>query len=191
MVLFASLLWPTFFMGVSLPLLARALTEDLDRAAVRIGQLYGFNTLGAAAGALVSTWLLLPRVGFGGALWIGGATNLVCALMVLTWLRDAPRAAAAAPRQPRAGSTPAIAGQWRPAFMGWATLFGLSGFLALSLEIVWFRLLGVIVKSTAFTFGDSGCPRSWRARSSRIRARVFRGRRCCWRTSPEESPARC
>jgi predicted membrane-bound spermidine synthase len=29
----------------------------------------------------------------------------------------------------------------------------LSGFLALSLEIVWFRLLGVMVKSTAFTFG--------------------------------------
>jgi MFS family permease len=35
----------------------------------------------------------------------------------------------------------------------WIVIYGLSGFLALSLEIVWFRLLGVMVKSTAFTFG--------------------------------------
>src|SRR5687768_3041133 len=46
-ILFVSLLWPTFFMGVSLPLLARAMTEDLGRAPERIGQLYGLNTLGA------------------------------------------------------------------------------------------------------------------------------------------------
>jgi hypothetical protein len=33
------------------------------------------------------------------------------------------------------------------------SLYALSGFVALSLEIVWFRLLDVAVKSTAFTFG--------------------------------------
>ena len=37
-------------------------------------------------------------------------------------------------------------------FPVWAALFALSGFVALSLEIVWFRLLGVILKSNAFTF---------------------------------------
>ena len=35
----------------------------------------------------------------------------------------------------------------------WASMFGVAGFIALSLEIVWVRLLGVMVKSTAFTFG--------------------------------------
>jgi len=35
----------------------------------------------------------------------------------------------------------------------WAALFALSGFCALSLEIVWFRIIDVAVKSTAFTFG--------------------------------------
>ena len=39
-ILFVSLLWPTFFMGVSLPLLARAVTPGLDRAAATIGALY-------------------------------------------------------------------------------------------------------------------------------------------------------
>ncbi|HET9857394.1 MAG TPA: hypothetical protein VFP99_06120, partial [Chthoniobacterales bacterium] len=37
-VLFCSLLWPTFFMGVSLPLLAKALTRDVREAAPTIGR---------------------------------------------------------------------------------------------------------------------------------------------------------
>src|SRR5262249_37859531 len=35
----------------------------------------------------------------------------------------------------------------------WLALYALSGFVALSLEVLWFRLLDVAVKSTAFTFG--------------------------------------
>src|SRR5260370_31426036 len=35
----------------------------------------------------------------------------------------------------------------------WMSLYALSGFCALSLEILWFRLVDVAVKSTAFTFG--------------------------------------
>src|SRR6185436_11665931 len=43
----------------------------------------------------------------------------------------------------------------RPALSlgSWSGLFALSGFCALSLEIVWFRIIDVAVKSTAFTFG--------------------------------------
>ena len=32
-------------------------------------------------------------------------------------------------------------------------IYAFAGFLALSLEIVWFRMLGVMMKSTTFTFG--------------------------------------
>ena len=38
-------------------------------------------------------------------------------------------------------------------FPSWLVMYGVSGFLALSLEIVWFRLMAVMLKSTAFTFG--------------------------------------
>ena len=41
--LFVSLLWPTFFMGVSLPLLARGLTHEIEAAAGTVGALYGIN----------------------------------------------------------------------------------------------------------------------------------------------------
>jgi predicted membrane-bound spermidine synthase len=40
-ILFVSLLWPTFFMGASLPLLARALTRHIDAAGIDIARLLG------------------------------------------------------------------------------------------------------------------------------------------------------
>src|SRR6267378_1503610 len=85
-VLFSSLLWPTFFMGVSLPLLAKALTRDVVEAGPTIGRLYGVNTLGAAAGALVTTWILLPQVGLDQALKIGAALNFACAGVLVLFI---------------------------------------------------------------------------------------------------------
>ena len=81
-VLFVSVLWPTFFMGVSLPLLARAATPSLRAAARTVASLYGWNTLGAAAGAIFTTWILLRRFDFETCLQIGAAINLSCAMLV-------------------------------------------------------------------------------------------------------------
>jgi spermidine synthase len=63
---FFSLLWPTFWMGISLPLLARGVMRGIDGAARRVGLLYGLNTIGAAAGAFATTWILMPRTGLEG-----------------------------------------------------------------------------------------------------------------------------
>ncbi len=82
-VVFAALIWPTFWMGMSLPLLARAVTSTLTGAATRIGVLYGLNTLGAAAGAFATTWMLFPRAGLAGSLWIAVAMNVLAAFAAL------------------------------------------------------------------------------------------------------------
>jgi len=166
--LFASLLWPTFFMGASLPLLARALTDRIDRAASAVGALYGINTVGAAAGAIVATWALLPAFGLGGSLRLGAALNAACALLMVpaAWGMKEQRERAPVRRCEGASEGATCEGATVPAegeliepshprtpFRIWAAIYAFSGFLALSYEIVWFRLLGVVVKSTAFTFG--------------------------------------
>jgi spermidine synthase len=147
---FAALLWPTFWMGMSLPLLGRGVTDAVHGAARRVGLLYGLNTLGAAAGACATTWILFPRLGLDGAVSVAAALNVIAAATALALRRGAPvTAAAAAPPPPvSAGAAPAA---WP--FAAWAALYAIAGFQALSLEIVWFRLLGVMVKSSAFTFG--------------------------------------
>ncbi len=158
-VLFSSLLWPTFFMGVSLPLLAKALTRDVADAAPTIGGLYGVNTLGAAAGALVTTWILLPQLGLEQSLKIGAALNFGCAGALLLFgismrkqPETSPDAVDSRPSSPDLSysRTPEAAGF---TFSTWLLLYVLSGFIALSLEILWLRLLTVTLKCTAFAFG--------------------------------------
>lgn len=157
-VLLISLLWPTFFMGVSLPLLAKALSSDVRAAASVIGGLYSVNTLGAGVGAIVTTWVLLPLLGLENSLRASVILNFGCAVIV-TFLVLAVRdeigptsVAVAASFTAREGEQATIETR-RFGFGTWLLLYCLSGFIALSLEILWFRLVGVILKSTAFTFG--------------------------------------
>jgi spermidine synthase len=150
-VIFASLLLPTILMGGSLPLLARAMTDRLDHAASTIGNLYGLNTLGAATGALVATWWLLPTFGLEESLRIAAMVNAACALVVLP-LAFASATAANTGATPAAEAPRASVAAF-PTFAAWVAIYAFAGFLALSFEIVWFRTLGVMMKSTAFTFG--------------------------------------
>src|SRR5260370_3200651 len=158
-VLFCGLLWPTFFMGVSLPLLAKALTRDVGDAGQRIGRLYGIHTLGAAIGALVTTWILLPQLGLEQSLKVGAALNFACAGVLVLFIISVRK-------QPEAGSVTTELRQQEPnpslpqtaestgfTFGTWLLLYVLSGFIALSLEILWLRLLTVMLKCTAFAFG--------------------------------------
>jgi len=149
---FAALLPPTLLMGMSLPFLVRATVTRAGDAGRTIGWLYGVNLLGAAVGAFVTPWVLIARYGIRGALLVAAGANLTVALgaFALSLMRGADVAGAREEERVPAASPDAPGG--RP-FALWIALYGLSGFLALSLEIVWFRLTDVAVKSTAFTFG--------------------------------------
>jgi spermidine synthase len=152
-VLFVSLLWPTLFMGMSLPLLARALTRSIEVAAPTIGGLYGLNALGASAGALLTTWWLLPALGLAGSLRISAAINIIVA--VVAFFASSLRVAESVPSRVVAAPETVGTGAARETvpYVAWLAIYGVSGFLALSLEIVWFRTISVIAKATAFTFG--------------------------------------
>ena len=158
LVLFVSLLWPTFFMGMSLPVLARAMTRRVQGAAQLVGALYGVNTLGAAVGAMATTWLFMRHLGFEQTVRVGAMLNLCVALGALAVLRTG----VGHPHRDgepvdTATASPAAVLPDRPVdhvrFGLWLLTYAISGLLALSFEIVWFRLLGVMLKSTSFTFG--------------------------------------
>ncbi|MEQ1750119.1 MAG: fused MFS/spermidine synthase [Prosthecobacter sp.] len=152
LVLLLSLLIPTFLMGVSLPLLARAMIHDLPEAAVKTGWLYGVNTLGAAMGALAATWMLMPQHGIEGSIYRAAMLNALCALVVvpLVLCRHKPVPMNTAP-EPSAVPPSILEAPWN--LKRCLLIYALSGFIALALEMVWFRLLGGMLKSTAFTFG--------------------------------------
>ena len=151
-VLFVSLLIPTFCMGMTLPILAKTFTAKIEAASAIIGYLYGVNTLGAAVGALITPWVLLRNFSFVDILQIGAALNAVCAIGALVlWWWAGPESEPA-PAENKKDQPPATSEASRFPVRVWMLIYALSGFIALALEIVWFRLLGVLQKSTAFTF---------------------------------------
>jgi len=147
----STLLVPTFFMGLTLPVLSKAVTPSLEGAAHKIAGLYGWNTMGAAVGAWLGSSVIVRSFGYERSLWFGAVVNAGCALgaLLLVRLADRPRAAPVGAESPRSPAAAAHAAwSWRT----WLVVYFLSGFLALGLEMVWFRVLGVLLKSTAYTF---------------------------------------
>ncbi len=147
---FLTLLLPTALMGMSLPLLVRGCVRDAALASRTIGNLYGVNVLGAAAGALLTPWVLVRLLGLRGAVFSAAAANAVVGLGAL-WL------ARLSPEEDPPERERAPGGDGEPAgahpFALWLGLYASSGFVALALEMLWFRLVDVAVKSSAFTFG--------------------------------------
>lgn len=153
LVLFLSLLIPTFLMGMTLPLLSKALIGPLEKAAETIGALYGLNTLGAALGAFITGWVLIRSFGFVTTLHIGAAINFFCAfgaLLVLGYSKSVPENEEMDYLYDSELTEYADTSSF--SFPAWAAIYALSGFLALALEIIWFRLVGVMLRSTPFTF---------------------------------------
>jgi spermidine synthase len=155
-ILFTVLLWPTFFMGMSLPLLARAISDDEQTPARWVSGLYGWNTLGAACGSLFAVWVLFRLTDFRTAIWVGALLSFCCALAAVGFARHV---AALQGRIPSPAMSPSIGEHElrQPSefpLAAWIAIYGLSGYVALSLEIVWFRLLGVLIKSNSMTFGN-------------------------------------
>jgi len=151
---FMALLLPTTIMGMSLPFLVHAAVRESATASRTVAALYGINVIGAGIGALVTPWILIHRYGIDGSVQFGAAGNLVAGLSVIALGVSGSRIASPQPPDEpvqRAAASAEPAGQ-RP-FALWMALYGLSGFCALALEILWFRVVDVAVKSTAFTFG--------------------------------------
>jgi len=143
------LVFPTFLMGASLPLLSRGLVLGSAGAARTVATLYGLNTIGAGTGAIVSVWYLVGSLGIAGTIRLGSLLNLLAGIGALLISRRVTEDGEDAREEAVFAAEPATSF----GLATWALLYGFSGFVALSLEILWFRALDVMIKSSPYTFG--------------------------------------
>jgi spermidine synthase len=145
----ALLAGPTILMGLSLPLVAKGLVARRADAGPLIGRLYGLNTLGAAAGAATTGWLLLGTAGFTSTVRVAGALNLMAAGLVLAvpYLTGGSSGDGATPAS-RFAPLAAEAGRVWP----WYVLYAFTGAVALGFEIVLFRLVDAALRSNSYSF---------------------------------------
>jgi spermidine synthase len=146
-IIILALLPPTALMGMSLPLLSRIVVDTIEGASTRIGWLYGLNTLGAAAGALLTGWILIGTLGFAVTVYVAAIINF---LVGGTALLASGGLSSLRPGVSR--MTLRNDGETRHRLFLWSLMVFVSGFLIISLEIVWFRVLGTLMQSNAYAF---------------------------------------
>lgn len=139
----SSVLLPTVAMGAALPLLAFALqTVNKGRSATP-GILYGMNTLGAVIGAIGAGFLFIPKLGMQGTLVVAilfGLTAIGIALLIEV-----------SPRRKFAGYHPREL-PTNPRQGAFIVSLLISGACALGYEVVWTRILILIIGSTTYAF---------------------------------------
>jgi len=138
---------PTFLMGATLPVMSRIVVESNAAIGERLSALYGIDTLGAGFGALLTSYLLIGWLGLDGACFAAAAVNAALAASVLLLVRRR-----AAPATADTGADESTGAPAPPPKLVLFLAFG-SGLVALGYEIVWYRLLGVILHGTVYVFG--------------------------------------
>jgi spermidine synthase len=148
---FAVLLLPTSLMGATLPLIIRSAVAQEPRIGARIGLLYAINTTGAIVGALVAGFYLISEVGVQRSFVLAATTNVLIGMAALAAAYVLPRAdTGSAPDAPApAEHETSLSVRQRQAVL--ATFF-FSGVLSLALELIWFRMLAVYLRPTAYAF---------------------------------------
>jgi spermidine synthase len=145
---------PAVLMGGTLPAAARAAEGEEDERRFGVALLYAMNTLGAVAGALVSTFFLIERFGNRNALFAAALLNAfagLAAILISNNLRSSRHGiitrSEIGEEEPEVVDAPAAAP--RLVFIAAAV----TGFAFLLLEIIWYRMLTPLLGGTTYTFG--------------------------------------
>ena len=154
-----ALLPATLLMGATLPVLSRVSATRPETLGARLGALYGANTLGAASGAFLAGFVLIPSLGVSATTRATALTNLAL-LSAALWLEKSfgtarpgsglhPLAGKAAPPPVSKDRTDKGARLVaRMALVG----FGVSGAIALVYEVSWTRALLLVIGSNVQAF---------------------------------------
>ncbi|HET9399863.1 MAG TPA: fused MFS/spermidine synthase [Candidatus Acidoferrales bacterium] len=143
------LLPPTILMGASLPAIVRW-TRSTLRGAEWWGLLYGGNTAGAVFGCLLAGFYLLRLFNAATATYAAAGINLLVAGVSFLVARSIPA------QEPETEVGKVAANDVRSQNSGarwpvYATI-ALSGATALGAEVVWTRLLGMLLGATVYVF---------------------------------------
>jgi spermidine synthase len=138
---------PTILMGMSLPVLIKIFSRIIPDLSKSVSRLYCVNTIGGAAGALLASYYLISFYGIKTAIDVAATLNLVLALgifLVRKLSKKEPEVRDAGPQHVVVGSL----ARYAPVFVF------VTGFLAIGYELIWFRVIVVLVKSSPYAFAS-------------------------------------
>jgi predicted membrane-bound spermidine synthase len=144
---FGLLAIPTILMGATLPLLVEHLILVSGRVGYSVATLYFVNTLGSATACALCASFLLRDFGQGGSVSLAAILNTIVGATAFLYARSRQSRtvedAATAHARNTFGHLPII---------GAMLIAGLSGFVALGFEILWFRVFSLAASDRAPAF---------------------------------------
>ncbi len=173
------LILPTAFMGATLPILCRFYVGHLDHLGARTGRLYGINTIGAAVGACLAGFFLIRQFGVWGSIFFAAGINFLVGVSCIIIgqkgvvsgfatsgkanSRKGERLRRVPPGRdlkgghsgpPYNGYSPSPDGSSaEEGGVNWSLwIFAVSGLCAMAYEVIWTRLLGLIIGPTTYSF---------------------------------------
>jgi predicted membrane-bound spermidine synthase len=133
--IFGFLCIPTVAMGMTLPLIVKIFNQSARDFLDTVAYLYFINTLGAAVGALVASYVLISFFGLDWAIYVAAGIDFLLAAIIFAWSRRAPVVQLATVEAP-SGSEPLAGGLKRKAYV----LVLITGFQAIGYEIRWSKV---------------------------------------------------
>jgi len=142
------ILIPTLCMGATVPLLVQILSRHVSHHKV-LSRLYYMNTLGGAAGVLITTYLLFPGMGLSKAYSIAIIINFIiavsCGLIVIFKKIPVPAGNQITGVSPLKTSTPK-----NSAIL--ILVASIAGGTSFCLEILWSRSFALVIGSSIYSF---------------------------------------
>ena len=145
---------PTALMGATLPLAVTILQASKPNFLLNVSSYYFVNTLGAAFGAVFCSYFLISFIGLDGAVYIAVLTNAVLAVVVFSVSKYAAHDIGYVSA---ANASALQVGDRGPQVRRSQSLILLftNGFVAIGYQIIWYRIVGVILKDSTYSFSTT------------------------------------
>lgn len=157
------LLIPTTLMGATLPLLAAALIHRQGQSSTSVTTLYTRNLVGAIGGSIAAGFFLLPLLGVRSTIYVASLINMIIGLLAIVSDRRAASGVVTdhlsdqvpegrSVNEPKSETT----AESRPTEVGgtrfWLFCAFVSGFVTISTQVAWTRMLTMIIGSSTYAF---------------------------------------
>jgi len=137
------LLVPTTLMGATLPVLAAALVGKNSNSVAR---LYACNLAGAILGTLAAGFVLLPALGVRTTIAVAACMNVLVGLVAITLQRSSAQSVLHSEHRPLN-----LENSVNPVSF-WFFAAVTSGFVTISTQVSWTRILTMIIGSSTYAF---------------------------------------
>ncbi|MDR3479190.1 MAG: phosphatase PAP2 family protein [Burkholderiaceae bacterium] len=148
----AVLLVPTVLMGATLPVLAQALGGQSQRIGLNVAWLYFANTGGAAAGALLTSYAVIPLLGASRTTLVAAVLNVLVALGTFE-LSQRWVATSTTPSTADKKAVEMLVNLPKRAAAAALLALCIGGVLSLGLEVVYVHMLSIVAGNSVYAFG--------------------------------------